>query len=86
MAVCDKQQQGSVSASGALSPSPPLPTDQLGGPLVEPSLTTGEAIDKYQLVAQKVEGDYPLISLSWSFHIYALFSVAFWTKLTHETY
>jgi hypothetical protein len=86
MAVCEKQQQGSVSSSGALSPSPPLPTDQLGGPLVEPSLTTGEAIDKYQLVAQKVESDYPLISLSWSFNVYALFSVAFWTKLTHETY
>ncbi|CAK9867154.1 unnamed protein product [Sphagnum jensenii] len=62
------KQQGSVSSSGALSPSPPLPTDQLGGPLVEPSLTTGEAIDKYQLVAQKVESDYPLISLSWSFN------------------
>ncbi|KAH8935189.1 hypothetical protein BDL97_17G016600 [Sphagnum fallax] len=48
-------KQGSVSSSGALSPSPPLPTDQLGGPLVEPSLTTGEAIDKYQLVAQKLD-------------------------------
>lgn len=52
MAVCEKQ--GSIS-SGAPSPSPPLSTDQLGGPLVEPSLTTGEAIEKYQVVAQKVK-------------------------------
>ncbi|CAM6014740.1 unnamed protein product [Sphagnum balticum] len=46
--------KGSIS-SGAPSPSPPLSTDQLGGPLVEPSLTTGEAIEKYQVVAQKVK-------------------------------
>ncbi|CAK9208187.1 unnamed protein product [Sphagnum jensenii] len=46
--------KGSLS-SGAPSPSPPLSTDQLGGPLVEPSLTTGEAIEKYQVVAQKVK-------------------------------
>ncbi|KAJ7514921.1 hypothetical protein O6H91_23G065800 [Diphasiastrum complanatum] len=37
------------------SSSPPLPEDQIGSAAMEPSFTTGEAIEKYTLVAQKLD-------------------------------
>lgn len=37
------------------SPQPPLPTEQLGPTVIENSLTTGEVMEKYHLVAQKLE-------------------------------
>lgn len=35
--------------------SPPLPVEQLGFTTQEPILTTGEALEKYNQVAQKVK-------------------------------
>lgn len=43
-----------TSNPGAFSPPPPLPIEQLGPAMVESSLTTGEVMEKYHLVAQKV--------------------------------
>lgn len=36
------------------SSTPPLPADYVGSTAQEPSLTTGEALEKFSVVAQKV--------------------------------
>ncbi|BBN05282.1 CCR4-NOT transcription complex subunit 1 [Marchantia polymorpha subsp. ruderalis] len=44
-----------VGPAIAPSASPPLPTESLNSSVVEPSVTTGEAIEKYQVVVQKLD-------------------------------
>lgn len=43
------------------SSTPPLPTEHIGSTVQEPSLTTGEALEKFSSVAQKVCSTYLLV-------------------------
>lgn len=65
--ICCKES----GASSQLLPSP-VATERLGNSISEPSLTTRDALDKYQIVAQKVGNDLCCLSF-----LYLLPSVSF---------
>lgn len=60
--ICCKES----GASSQLLPSP-VSTERLGSSISEPSLTTRDALDKYQIVAQKVGNDLCCLSFLYLF-------------------
>lgn len=83
--ICYKES----GASSQLLPSP-VATERLGSSISEPSLTTRDALDKYQIVAQKVGNDlcclsflyiFPSVSFPTLFLVYNYFIGVYFLQL-----